>query len=29
VERLGAKLGRVTPEEADRLVDGLNEIIGS
>jgi mRNA interferase MazF len=29
VERLGTKLGRVTPEELDRLVDGLNEIIGS
>jgi mRNA interferase MazF len=26
--RVGAKLGRVTPEELDRLVDGLNEIIG-
>ena len=29
VERLGTKLGRVTPEEVDRLVDGLNEIVGS
>ncbi|MBI1815957.1 MAG: type II toxin-antitoxin system PemK/MazF family toxin [Deltaproteobacteria bacterium] len=29
VERLGRKLGRVTPEELDRLVDGLNEIVGS
>jgi len=29
VERLGTKLGRVTPEELDRLVDGLNEIVGS
>jgi mRNA interferase MazF len=29
VERLGTKLGRVTPEELARLVDGLNEIVGS
>jgi hypothetical protein len=29
VERLGTKLGRVTPEELDRLVDGLNEIVAS
>jgi len=29
VDRLGRKLGRVTPEELDRLVDGLNEIVGS
>ena len=29
VERLGKKLGRVTPEELDRLVDGLNEIVAS
>jgi len=27
VERLGRKLGRVAPEELDRIVDGLNEII--
>ena len=26
-ERLGTKLGRVTAEELDRLVDGLNEIV--
>ncbi len=25
--RLGKKLGRVAPEEIDRLVEGLNEII--
>jgi mRNA interferase MazF len=25
--RLGRKLGRVSPEELDRLVEGLNEII--
>jgi len=29
VDRLGSRLGRVTPEELDRLVDGLIEIIGS
>jgi len=29
VDRLGKKLGRLTPEELDRLVDGLNEIVGS
>ena len=29
VDRLGRKLGRVTPEELDRLVDGLIEIVGS
>lgn len=27
-ERLGRKLGRVSPEELDRIVAGLNEIIG-
>jgi len=27
VERLGRKLGRVTPEELERIVEGLNEII--
>ena len=29
VDRLGRRLGRVTPEELDRLVDGLSEIVGS
>ena len=29
VERLGRKLGRVDPEELDRIVEGLNEIISS
>ena len=29
VDRLGRRLGRVAPEELDRLVDGLNEIVGS
>jgi mRNA interferase MazF len=28
VERIGRKLGRVTPEELDRLIEGLNEIVG-
>ena len=28
VERLGRKLGRAAPEELDRIVEGLNEIIG-
>jgi mRNA interferase MazF len=27
VHRLGRKLGRVSPQELERLVDGLNEII--
>lgn len=28
VERLGKRLGRVAPEELDRVVEGLKEIIG-
>ena len=28
VERIGAKLGRSTPEELAHVVEGLNEIIG-
>ena len=28
VTRLGRKLGRVSPEEIDRIVEGLNEIVG-
>ena len=28
-QRLDRKLGRVTPEELDRLVEGLNEVIAS
>ncbi|MBN1425677.1 type II toxin-antitoxin system PemK/MazF family toxin [Candidatus Fermentibacteria bacterium] len=28
VDRLGERIGRITPEELDHLVDGLNEIIG-
>jgi mRNA interferase MazF len=27
VERLGKKLGRVAPEELERIIEGLNEII--
>jgi mRNA interferase MazF len=29
VERIGRKLGRLSPEELDRLVEGLNEIVTS
>ncbi|HUF31418.1 MAG TPA: type II toxin-antitoxin system PemK/MazF family toxin [Gemmatimonadaceae bacterium] len=28
VERIGRRLGRATPEELARVIDGLNEIIG-
>ena len=28
VERIGAKLGRASPEEVSQAVEGLNEIIG-
>ncbi|MDO8478777.1 MAG: type II toxin-antitoxin system PemK/MazF family toxin [Candidatus Rokubacteria bacterium] len=28
VERIGAKLGRASPEEISQVVEGLNEIIG-
>jgi mRNA interferase MazF len=28
VARLGRKLGRISPEELDRIIEGLNEIIG-
>ncbi|MEX2172448.1 MAG: type II toxin-antitoxin system PemK/MazF family toxin [Pirellulales bacterium] len=28
-QRIGKKLGRVAPEALDRLIEGLNEIIGS
>ena len=28
IERLGRKLGRIAPEELERIVEGLNEIIG-
>ena len=29
VERIGKRFGRVTPEELDQIVEGLNEIIGA
>jgi mRNA interferase MazF len=29
VERLGKKLGRLSPEELERVIDGLNEIVGT
>ena len=28
-ERIGARMGRATPEELAQVVDGLNEIVGS
>jgi mRNA interferase MazF len=28
VERAGKKIGRVIPEELDRIIEGLNEIVG-
>ncbi|MFL5328824.1 MAG: type II toxin-antitoxin system PemK/MazF family toxin [Gemmataceae bacterium] len=28
IERLGKKIGRMSPEELDRLIEGLNEILG-
>ncbi|MGD0517662.1 MAG: type II toxin-antitoxin system PemK/MazF family toxin [Thermoguttaceae bacterium] len=28
LERLGKKLGRVSPEELNRVIEGLNEIVG-
>ena len=27
--RLGKKLGRISPEDLDRLIEGLNEILGA
>jgi mRNA interferase MazF len=29
VDRLTAKLGRVSPEELDKLIDGLGQIVGN
>lgn len=29
VQRLRKKIGRVTPDELDQIIEGLNEIIGS
>src|SRR3989304_917042 len=28
VQRIGRKIGRVSPNELDRLIEGLNEIVG-
>ena len=28
-ERIGKKIGKVSPEELDQIIEGLNEIIGS
>ena len=28
VERLGRRLGRLSPEEVEQIIDGLNEILG-
>jgi mRNA interferase MazF len=28
VERLGKKLGRISPEELNRIIEGINEIVG-
>lgn len=28
-ERIGKKIGRVSPDELDRLIEGLNEIVGA
>ena len=28
VKRIGARIGKATPEEVEQIVDGLNEIIG-
>ncbi|QQS49000.1 MAG: type II toxin-antitoxin system PemK/MazF family toxin [Acidobacteriota bacterium] len=29
IERLGKKVGKVTPDDLDQMVEGLNEIIGA
>lgn len=29
VQRLGQRLGRVSPEELEQLIEGLNEILGA
>jgi mRNA interferase MazF len=29
IERIGKRIGTVSPEELDQIVEGLNEIIGS
>jgi mRNA interferase MazF len=29
VERIGSRIGRATPEETSKVIEGLNEILGS
>ena len=29
IERIGKKIGAISPEELDQIIEGLNEIIGS
>jgi len=29
VKRIGRKLGSASPEEVDRVIEGLNEILGA
>ena len=29
IERIGKKIGRISPEELEQTIEGLNEIIGS
>src|SRR5712692_7043122 len=29
VQRIGKKIGKTSPEELDRLIEGLNEIVGA
>jgi mRNA interferase MazF len=28
IERIGKKLGRISPEELNRVIEGLNEVVG-
>ena len=28
-ERIGKRIGRITPEELDQVIDGLNEVVGT
>jgi mRNA interferase MazF len=28
VDRIGSKIGRISPDELDRIIEGLNEIVG-
>lgn len=29
IERIGKRIGRISPEELDQIIEGLNEIIGT